>query len=839
MKWIRICLFAALAAVASSAWSREGNGIVLSGRIIDSVTKRPVEFGTVAVLEERKKVYTDMSGSYRISVKEPGEYTVIVTSDKLRSMRTRVSLQKNTVRDFYLQPLTIRGQGITITGSRDIQKVSRYTMTVKELKEVPGSLGDSVNALASMPGVIRTDGVFGPLVIRGMSTMWNRYLIDEIPIYNPIHFGGMHSVINNNLMSEIDLYSSAFPARFGSCNGALIAINTVDDVKEFGGYADMGLISAASLIQAPILRNKNTGGISFASPSYMYRQDDEYENAGYMIASGRYGYLSLMIPLIYKLVTGDSITYIPEYWDYQFKARYNFNRAHSLTVLLMGSSDYFRLFDSSRDMVDPTDGDDPLLMGLKIKINYTSHSQGLYYTWQPGSRFWNRVIAYGALMKYYTFFDVPSATAASWLKNVHVDSRPYIFGVKDMFRAEPWEDHLVLTGGVEYTYYYYTATGKSIFNATSGTGFNPADENAFANVYLDNHIVNQTVGGYLQAKLTFGWLTLEPGVRADYLHRTRETIVDPRGVASIELPTDTTLSVAGGQYSYFFQTNPYLFNSMPQIAKIGRDLKPERAIHRVVGVEQRFLGDYSIKVEGFYNTFRDLAMGYYHYEPDGRPLEGFSSGRAKMYGAEVMLKKELREDENGLYGWINYTYSRSRVRSNLPAFAGLYGDSRNQVGDPYGNQWTNFNYEQLHNLKLVAGMTFRPQGARGRHTWSIRFQYYTGRPYTRIVGSTEDLVYAAANPGLHRYVPLYGRTNASRFEDNQQLDFRYTYRVDYSWGYVSWYVDFINLTGYYYQPRNVYSWDYRFPYGPNNPRLRRPKSDEVTWIPNFGVEIKF
>ncbi len=834
-----VLVFMALAFLGESALAQQGKGVVLSGKIINSVTRRPVGFGTVSVLEERKKSYTGPDGAYRVAIKEPGEYTVLVTSDGLRPAKLTVRVPQDTIKDFYLQPLAVRTGGITITGTRDLQKVSRYTMTVKELKEVPGSLGDSVNALASMPGVIRTNGLFGPLVIRGMNPIWNRYLIDEIPIYNPVHFGGVHSVINNNLMSEIDLYSSAFPAKYGSGNAALIAINTIDDIKEFGGYSDLGLISAASLIHAPILRKKDGGDILFARPSYIHRDDGEYENAGYVIASGRYGYLSLLIPPIYKVVTGKELSTVPEYWDYQFKVKYIFNRSHSLTLLLMGSSDYFRFNDNEADAVDPASGDDPLFVGFRFKVNWSSHSQGLYYTWQPGERFWNRVIAYGALMKYYTFFDVPNTSAATWLRDIHVDSRPYIFGLKDMFRAEVWEDHLVVTGGAEYTLYHFTASGKTIFSRTSQVGFDAGNDNAFAVIPLDERNLNQMAGGYLQAKFTFGWFNLEPGVRADYLDLTGDYTVDPRGMASIEFPTDTTLSVAGGQYSYFFQTNPYLFNQMPQVAGVKRELKPERGIHRVVGLEQRILGDYSVKLEGFYNTFRDLAQAYYHYEPDGTPLEGFSSGRARMYGAEIMIKKDLREDENGLYGWINYTYSRSRFRSNLPTTAGLYGDSRNLVGDPYGDRWIKFKYEQIHNLKLVAGFTYRSPSARGRHTWSAKLQYFSGRPYTKIVGSTEDLDYATANPGFHRFVPVYGKTNNGRFEDNQQLDLRYSYRVDYSWGYVSWYVDFINVTGFFYSPRNVYSWDYRFPYGPGNPDLRRPNTDEVTWIPNFGVEIKF
>ncbi len=58
-------------------------------------------------------------------------------------------------------------------------------------------------------------------------------------------------MINNNLMSEIDLFSSAFPVQYGNGNAALISINTLDDVKEFGGYVDVGLISAAPSSRLP------------------------------------------------------------------------------------------------------------------------------------------------------------------------------------------------------------------------------------------------------------------------------------------------------------------------------------------------------------------------------------------------------------------------------------------------------------------------------------------------------------------------------------------------------------------------------------------------------------
>ena len=61
-------------------------------------------------------------------------------------------------------------------------------MTVEDMKEVPGSLGDSISALTSLPGIIRGfGGFFGPLVIRGANPSSNNYFVDDIPMDNPLH----------------------------------------------------------------------------------------------------------------------------------------------------------------------------------------------------------------------------------------------------------------------------------------------------------------------------------------------------------------------------------------------------------------------------------------------------------------------------------------------------------------------------------------------------------------------------------------------------------------------------------------------------------------------------
>ena len=805
-------------------WAQK-NGVTISGKVTNSVSRKAIDFGTVIILEAKKKTFTAEDGSYRITVPEKGEYTLIIQSSGLRQLKTKVSLQKNQVRNFALQPIRVRGQAIVVRGKRDLQKVSRHTMTVRELKAVPATFGDTINALTSLPGVIRMgNDLFGPMVIRGGNYLGVNFFIDDIPIYEPLHYGGLHSVINSNLISEIDLYSSAFPARFGNASSAVININTTDSVERFSGFIEMAAISSAALIQTPILRRPD-GSVLFGYPTL--EESEEYENAGYIIAAGRRGYIDLIALPIIELITGDSISIVPIYWDYQFKMKYYFNSRHSLTVLAIGSSDYMKFVNDEDTQSTFGANTDPLLDGLTFRTDKQSHSQGLYYTYEPSNRLYNRLIFTSALMNNYTYLNAPGSGVNDALKNYSVDSLPYIFGVKDRFFWDIWEDHLELLIGVNANLYYFRANGKTIGIRKYGAAFNISDPALLTEIYLNEEIINYIVGGYAELKFEYGWFTFSPGIRSEYLYRTGEVIADPRFLFSIEFPTETTLSLAGGQYSYFFQVNPFLFDGNPQVSAIGDELEPEVAIHRVIGIEQIFLEDYRIKIEGFYNTFRNLALLYYHYEPDGMPLEGLTTGRINAYGFEAMLKKDLQENEDGLFGWISYTYTRSQFKSGLPVVDGLYGNSEN-LADPYGNTWLNYQWEQRHNLKLVAGYVF------GMFTLSAKFQLYSSFGYTPIVGAERDPIYPG--PG-DRYIPEYGRPYSRHFPMNHRLDIRFSYKREYSWGYISFYVEFINI----YNQRSITQEDYNYglPYVAGINPSHDTEDEGLGLIPNFGVELKF
>ncbi len=820
----------------SHAGAQDGNGFTLSGKIYNSATRQPVEFGTVIIMEARRKAYTRPDGSYTVTIPEAGEYTIVISSEGLKPFKGTVVISGDMRRDYRLMPLRVQGATITIRGKRDLQKVSRHTMDREQMKGVPASFGDAITALTSLPGVDRTFGdLFGNIVIRGGNPFGSNFFVDDIPIQNPYHFGGFHAVINSNLLDEVDLFASAFPAEYGYATCSLINMHTVDDVKDFGGYADLSLISFNVLVQDPILRDEN-GKIHMGSP--LEKVDPKkYKNAGYIIASGRIGYFNLIIEPLIELIEGENVN-TPEYWDYQFKAKYYLNSSNSLTALFFGYSDLFEIRDNSI-VQELKDGDDPLTIGFSASYEKSAHGQGLYYIFEPNERFRNKITVYASLMATKQAVDFPLAAGVFALQNLKLYSRPYVFGVKEKFKGEVWKDRMEIRGGVEGHAYQFTAKGKSFIpsgNDLSGDVL--GNPELSTSQFLRNRIINYTAGAYLEVKFFYKGLTILPGFRTDFLRRTREITWDPRGLISYEAPWGMTFSVAGGKYSYFFQTSPLLFDTFPQVSKIGRSLVSEHAWHHVAGIEQDINDKLSIKLEGYYNRFYNIPQAYYHIEADGRPLEGLTTGKIRTYGVEILFKVDKKENERGVFGWMSYAWNRSRFRSGLPIAPGLYspvpetlGYPTNSTGDPFGRQWIPTDSEQEHTVKVVAGYDF------GNHMITSKFQFYTSRPYTPIVWYEQDTSYVPLYPGDQRYIPIYGYPNSERFEPQHRLDIRYTFKKSYTWGQVSWYAEVINVLNYL--PKVIQSWDYRFPYIPGrNPKITRPNAT-IAFFPNFGVEVKF
>lgn len=818
-----------LLAALLSAPPLAAQALTISGRTFNESTGEPLEFGTVIVPEAKFKSRINPDGTYAAAVPGPGEYTIQLSAPGLKTLTEKVRIDANTKRDFRLGLPVVRTQTVKLRAERDIQKLGRNTLSVEQLKETPATFGDAINALATLPGVIRPGGFFGPLVIRGADDRGNRYFIDDIPVPNPQHFGGLQSIISNDIMREVDLYSSAFPSQFGGAVGAIIDIQTIDEVKEFGGVVDVSLISSNFLLknkwgrsmggEVRVTAAAEQPGEQGPNPlGVMPFQSKKSGPTGYWITAGRIGYLTLLVPPIYKLITGKTLDRLPEYYDYQLKGKLFTDDAgkHSLTALFFGSYDTLRFtrnLSPEEKEQRRQEGDDPVLANFNISNDVSSHSQGLYYEYVASSKMNNRLIAFNSYTYSYFYADLGTSTN---LEPFNLNVYPNIFGLKDKFKLD-WAEYATLRLAAEYNLFYFKSSGQT----QQQTGVLPStgqpdlgNSSLFQTVPVNFDDQNHVFSAYAENKFQFGGLRFVPGVRSDFLSRTRNATFDPRALISYEFPSETTFSVAGGQYQSYAQTNTFYFNRVfsyqPQVV-VADYLKPERAFHRTAGFEQKF-SPFVFKVEGFMNDFDRLL------EPNGPAVaqatgQLFSnSGGLRARGIEVFLRKDKEDKASEFYGWLSYTYTQSERRRN-------------------GN-WSRFEFEQPHSVKLVAGYRW------GANTLGAQFQLFAGFPFTQIVdGVCTGGVYTCTAPDNTRYSPVYSATAyGDRFPFSHRLDIRYTRKTAYKWGYFSWYIEVINV--YNYLAPNQQRWNYNQQFSASNPVIRVPDG-AITIIPYFGLEWRF
>ena len=108
-------------------------------------------------------------------------------------------------------------------------------------------------------------------------------------------------------------------------------------------------------------------------------------------------------------------------------------------------------------------------------------------------------------------------------------------------------------------------------------------------------------------------------------------------------------------------------------------------------------------------------------------------------------------------------------------------------------------------------------------------------PYTEIVGETSQYLPSSDRT---RYSPVFSDDKfTEHYLVDYQLDIRYSYQANYEWGHIKWYVEIVNVSGFWHTPEDSLKWKYNEEYSSSNPTLE--KSEGLVWMPNFGVEIKF
>lgn len=226
----------------------------LTGRVLERGSGVPLA-ATLRAGEMRARA--DASGHFSIPVPPgPGAIVEIATVDH-QPLRYLPNAQPGETIEVVLRLDRVSWTDeVIVHGERQAEEVLRRSFSADELRRVPGSFGDPIRALQSLPGVARPTAVEGALVVRGADAWTTAAFLDEVPIPYLFHFFLGRSVVPPTLLDRVDFYPGGMPSRFGnSLQSVVHARFDVDPPKPgLHGRASVDLLDSAIALEGRVGR---------------------------------------------------------------------------------------------------------------------------------------------------------------------------------------------------------------------------------------------------------------------------------------------------------------------------------------------------------------------------------------------------------------------------------------------------------------------------------------------------------------------------------------------------------------------------------------------------------
>jgi hypothetical protein len=286
-------------------------------------------------------------------------------------------------------------------------------------------------------------------------------------------------------------------------------------------------------------------------------------------------------------------------------------------------------------------------------------------------------------------------------------------------------------------------------------------------------------------------LSLSPNLRAEYFSTTKETYLMPRLNATYAISSSLFLNFATGLY---YQAPQNGENSQ----EFGNpDIDAEKSTHYLFSIVKDFREgsnkgltlDFGI----FYKELDDLIVSTSEKRSDGTSIRNINEGKGTVQGVQLQGSYKFKE-----YTLLtSYTYLNSKRRDPIN------GSNPSQ-------------FDQTHNLNLIGIYE------RSRWSFSTRFRFVSGGPYTPIEGSVYD-------GDSDIYIPTRGDFYSKRYDDFIQLDFRIDRKFVYKTWILSAYLDIQNITN----ANNGQSISYSYDYSENE------KAAGLPVIPIIGMRGEF
>jgi len=591
------------------------------GQLFDAGTGAPLAgIRLVITLPDgtQREVYTDVEGNFAFGALPVGEVEVAIDAEGYDPLRAteKVTAGEELAATYRITPEAEAGIiDVTVEGERPPREVTRRTLEQRELARMPGTNGDALRALQSLPGVARPPAIAGVLLVRGSAPQDTLTFVDGINVPLIYHFGGLSSVLPTEVLEKIDFYPGNFSARYGRAQGGIVDVAIRSPKKEYSGLAQVDLIDARVLFEGPIPWT-----------------DEEWTFS----LSGRRSYLDAWLGPVLE-AAGTEVAQAPRYYDYQGAIERSWDTG-KFRASVYGSDDRLEIV-----VGEPGPGEPALAGNVGLITLFQRAQLGYEHDITPNDR-----------------VEIQLAFAHDALS----------FGLSNLFFNL---DSYQFLGRAEYTRKLGALAtlnmgidmqaGEASVSARLPALPRPGqpDNGPFSTRQLNAVDVTSGVyrpAAYVEAEITpLSRWRLVPGIRLDYSKDTGDLNASPRFNTRFDIMEGfprTTLKGGVG----VFQQPPQFAQSVPPIGN--PDVNGNYAIHYSVGVEQEITRQLEVSLEGFYKQLDNQVVA--RASTSGAFSDNVNTGLGYVGGAELLFK--YKPDDH-FFGWVAYTLSRS-VRQNAP-----------------------------------------------------------------------------------------------------------------------------------------------------------------------------
>ncbi len=118
------------------------------------------------------------------------------------------------------------GTPVEVVVQGDRTPPSGQSFNAGQARFVPGTFGDPLRAVETLPGIAPTASGLPYFYVRGAPPANTGYFIDGIPVPLLFHIGPGPSVVAPGVLDHVDLYQGPAPVRYGRYVGGVIAAET-------------------------------------------------------------------------------------------------------------------------------------------------------------------------------------------------------------------------------------------------------------------------------------------------------------------------------------------------------------------------------------------------------------------------------------------------------------------------------------------------------------------------------------------------------------------------------------------------------------------------------------